>query len=326
MPIIRLGVKLALDECQIQFQHRHWNCSLFDERDSFGNVLDLGLHTRVLLSPRINRTHSSGTRESAYIHALTSAGVAYAMTKACSTGRLESCGCDMSVGDVATNRSIRWTGCSDNVLFGAETARRFVNLREPRTNLLNLHNNRVGIQVALNGSRGHALAAPLHFQAILSSVGQQCKCHGTSGSCELRTCWRSMGSFADIGEKLKELYDDAIEVRSMPTGSIKNRLRFQPRNVRERESMAATYRSNLIFATSSPNYCEANVPLGSWGTRGRICNRYSRAIDGCDSLCCHRGYRSDIVTVENPCNCQFQWCCQVQCQKCISTREISRCL
>ena len=51
MPIIRLGVKLALEECQIQFQHRHWNCSLFDERDLLGNVLDSGLRVS---SSRIN--------------------------------------------------------------------------------------------------------------------------------------------------------------------------------------------------------------------------------------------------------------------------------
>jgi hypothetical protein len=47
--------------------------------------------------------------------------------------------------------SIRWTGCSDNVLFGMEIARKFVNLRErkikSRTSLLNLHNNQVGIRV-----------------------------------------------------------------------------------------------------------------------------------------------------------------------------------
>lgn len=92
-----------------------------------------------------------GTKESAYIHALTSAGVAFAITKACSTGRLSSCGCDMSAADKNTNGSIRWTGCSDNVLFGTQLAKKFVNLRERvarnGTSLLNVHNNQVGIRV-----------------------------------------------------------------------------------------------------------------------------------------------------------------------------------
>ena len=94
---------------------------------------------------------SIGTKESAYIHALTSAGIAYAITKACSTGRLSSCGCDMSMKDKSLNATIRWAGCSDNVLFGSELARKFVNLRERvtknRTSLLNVHNNQVGIRV-----------------------------------------------------------------------------------------------------------------------------------------------------------------------------------
>ena len=92
-----------------------------------------------------------GTKESAYVHALTSAGIAFAITKACSTGRLSSCGCDMSMRDKSMNASIRWSGCSDNVLFGSELARKFVNLRERitknRTSLLNVHNNQVGIRV-----------------------------------------------------------------------------------------------------------------------------------------------------------------------------------
>jgi hypothetical protein len=57
----------------------------------------------------------------------------------------------MTIKDKNLNGS---TGCSDNVLFGTEIARKFVNLREhrikSRTNLLNLHNNQVGIRVKFN--------------------------------------------------------------------------------------------------------------------------------------------------------------------------------
>jgi len=60
----------------------------------------------------------------------------------------------MTMKDKNLNGSIRWTGCSDNVLFGTEIARKFVNLRErrikTRTSLLNLHNNQVGIRVKFN--------------------------------------------------------------------------------------------------------------------------------------------------------------------------------
>ncbi len=60
----------------------------------------------------------------------------------------------MTMKDKNLDGSIRWTGCSDNVLFGMEIARKFVNLRErrmkTRTSLLNLHNNQVGIRVKFN--------------------------------------------------------------------------------------------------------------------------------------------------------------------------------
>jgi hypothetical protein len=43
----------------------------------------------------------------------------------------------------------------------------------------------------------------------------KCRCHGISGSCELKTCWRSLPPFAEIGKYLKEKYDkSAVQVAS----------------------------------------------------------------------------------------------------------------
>jgi hypothetical protein len=149
-----------------------------------------------------------------------------------------------------------------------------------------------------------------------------------SGSCEFKTCWRSLHSFTQIAKQLKEYYDDSIEVR-LQRSLVDKKLRFVPRNLPfhlDKQTVAITYRNDLIFYNASPNYCEVNLSLGSLGTVGRVCNRSSRAIDGCDLLCCNRGYQSQIVTVRERCNCRFQWCCYVQCQNCVSTQEISRCL
>ena len=39
----------------------------------------------------------TGTKEMAFVHAIASAGVAHALTRACSAGELENCGCDRSL-------------------------------------------------------------------------------------------------------------------------------------------------------------------------------------------------------------------------------------
>ncbi|CAF0730366.1 unnamed protein product [Didymodactylos carnosus] len=286
MPFIRFGTNLALEECRTQFKNRHWNCSLFYEQKQIENILD------------------SGTKESAYVHAITAAGIAYAITKACSTGRLASCGCDMSL-QSKSDGTTKWSGCSDNVLFGSEIARKFVNLRERpmknKTSLLNIHNNQAGIKT------------------VQSEVDRQCKCHGVSGSCEFKTCWRSLRPFHRIGNQLKEKYDDAIEVRLHHS---ENKLRLIARN----SPYESQTKSDLVYLNQSPNYCERNVTYGSFGTYGRLCNRSSRAIDGCELLCCNRGYQSQIVTYRDKCNCRFTFCCTITCQECIQTKEISRCL
>lgn len=92
----------------------------------------------------------TGTRETAYIHAIAAAGVSYAVTKGCSQGELPGCGCDKS--RTGSGGSFQWAGCSDNVMFGTAFSKKFTDARErlKRNNgrsLMNLHNNQAGRQV-----------------------------------------------------------------------------------------------------------------------------------------------------------------------------------
>lgn len=90
----------------------------------------------------------------------------------------------------------------------------------------------------------------------------------------------------------------------------------------------------MVYLQSSPNYCERDISLGSLGTVGRFCNRTARGkmlqviflqllkiifvlgIDGCDLLCCGRGYNTHQINRTWQCRCKFQWCCHVQCDVC----------
>lgn len=90
----------------------------------------------------------------------------------------------------------------------------------------------------------------------------------------------------------------------------------------------------MVYLQSSPNYCERDISLGSLGTAGRFCNRTARGkmlsqyttkllkiifvlgIDGCDLLCCGRGYNTHQINRTWQCRCKFQWCCHVQCDVC----------
>ena len=38
----------------------------------------------------------------------------------------------------------------------------------------------------------------------------QCKCHGVSGACNVRTCWQTLPDFREVGSFLKERYDTAL--------------------------------------------------------------------------------------------------------------------
>ena len=62
----------------------------------------------------------------------------------------------------------------------------------------------------------------LIIQAISRLMLMKCRCHGVSGSCEFKTCWRSLPPFAEIGNYLKRKYDkSAVKViRLRLTGSM----------------------------------------------------------------------------------------------------------
>jgi len=140
-------------------------------------------------------------------------------------------------------------------------------------------------------------------------VRTQCKCHGVSGSCELKTCWRSLPLFRQVGATLKDKFDSAAEVKERLFGTRRD---LGPKNSLYRPHVD----TDLVYLDASPDFCEPDAKTGSLGTHGRQCNKTSSATDGCELMCCGRGYYTRRTVVTERCHCKFHWCCYVKCQKC----------
>ncbi|KAK4316207.1 hypothetical protein Pmani_012612 [Petrolisthes manimaculis] len=285
MVAVSEGAVQGVRHCQKQFHHARWNCSTIPRDASV-----FGSHV------------VGSTRESAFVYAINSAGVVHALTRACSRGAIANCACDLSKQGNHEDRAgqFSWGGCSDNIRYGSAFARKFVDARDRGQRdaraLMNLHNNRAG------------------RKGVRKKMRLECKCHGVSGSCTVRTCWQTMAPFGATARWLKTRYDVATEVSVQPDGGglILPLLRT-PR------------KKDLIYLEPSPNYCLADSTYGFAGTGGRECNATSRGPDGCDQLCCGRGYTTHRRQVTTKCECKFQWCCSVDCNTCTSWKDLHFC-
>lgn len=92
------------------------------------------------------------SREKAFIHAISTAGVLYSITRACTKGELSQCGCDDKVKSQDIKGKWEWGGCSDDIYYGADFTRKFIDSIENSNTaegVMNLHNNEVGRRVCL---------------------------------------------------------------------------------------------------------------------------------------------------------------------------------
>lgn len=290
MNVVAQGAQQALVECKHQFQHMRWNCSLEDNVNVFGPVVQIS------------------SRETAFAYALASAGVTYSVARACKDSQLASCGCARGRRPKNLRKEWIWGGCGDNLEYGYKFTQKFVDVRdrerkyrkgsrEQGRSLMNLHNNEAG------------------RRAVIKKSKVTCKCHGVSGSCSLITCWQQLPAFREIGNYLREKYDGATDVQ------VNRRGRLQVKDMQIRVPTA----SDLVYLDESPDYCVRNENVGILGTSGRVCNRTSHGLDGCKLLCCGRGYNTIKTTVKERCQCTFKWCCEVKCKTCIKPVDVHTC-
>lgn len=160
------------------------------------------------------------------------------------------------------------------------------------------------------------------LQAMLDLMKTKCKCNGVSGSCSLKTCWKTVPRFSEVGTVLKEKYDFATQIRV----SNRNRKNRDPSKIRPSQRKAKSVdREDLVFYESSPTFCRKDRSLNIHGTEGRVCKVDSLETDNCNSLCCDRGYNRVHTTIRSRCRCHFNWCCYVLCSECVENAWVTIC-
>ncbi|XP_061207401.1 protein Wnt-11 isoform X2 [Neopsephotus bourkii] len=256
MQTIIQAAREVIKTCRKTFSDMRWNCSSIELAPNY--LLDL----------------ERGTRESAFVYALSAAAISHTIARACTTGDLPGCSCG-PIPDAPMK--MKKSGSQAN-------------------KLMHLHNSEVGRQV------------------LKASLEMKCKCHGVSGSCSIKTCWKGLQELRDIALDLKNKYLSATKVVHRPMGTRKY---LVPKDI----DIRPVKETELIYLQSSPDFCMKNEKVGSHGTQDRQCNKTSNGSDSCDLMCCGRGYNPYMDKVVERCHCKYHWCCYVTCKKCERTVE-----
>ncbi|OWK15181.1 hypothetical protein Celaphus_00001411, partial [Cervus elaphus hippelaphus] len=272
---------LSLLECQFQFRHERWNCSLEGRT---------GLLKR-------------GFKETAFLYAVSAAALTHTLARACSAGRMERCTCDDSPG-LESRQAWQWGVCGDNLKYSTKFLNNFLGPKRGSKDLrarVDAHNTHVGIK------------------AVKSGLRTTCKCHGVSGSCAVRTCWKQLSPFRETGQVLKLRYDSAVKVSSATNEALGRLELWAPASPGSPTKGPAPRPGDLVYMEDSPSFCRPSKY--SPGTGGRLCSREA----SCSSLCCGRGYDTQSRLAAFSCHCRVQWCCYVECQQCVREELVYTC-
>ncbi|KJH42338.1 wnt family protein [Dictyocaulus viviparus] len=255
------GIQDAMMECANRMRFQQWDCS------NVGHIM----HDPPILK--------YGYRESALIWALSSAGAAWGVATACAQGWIDDCSC------VYEGQSgWEYGGCSYSVQHGITTSRKLLT-KTPF------------VRSPLRSVEKHNLKAGR--LAVKKTLIASCKCHGVSGSCQQKTCWKKTASLEHITDYLVDKYARSRMING--DQKIKN--------------------SDLVFIERSPDPCRQQT------TSGRVCawRNETHTQGDCSRLCCGKGFKVAHEVIQYKCDCKFVWCCKLICKDCLQHRWVSTC-
>ncbi|VBB27483.1 unnamed protein product [Acanthocheilonema viteae] len=319
MPVIIRASQTTVSACQKVFADRRWNCSSILRAPKYKSDLTKFVGPLTFL----------GTKEQAFVYALSSAALTHHVAKACVSGDLPYCPCGLNSPTASTDASYKWKGCSDNVLYGQKVSREWAdaswrkkwrprNVTAPiRRRYRELIDDWAYINTDFSAHKSITDLSPrarmnehnneVGRQITQESLYRKCKCHGVSSSCNVRTCWNTLPDVYDIALKLRERYMEAS-----PLSELLAQSEYADKAIHG-ELLS---KQHLVYLRNSPDYCVEDNRTGSYGTVMRECNLTSPGPNSCSSLCCGRGYYTKQMLVEEQCQCKYVHCCYVKCKTC----------
>lgn len=157
------------------------------------------------------------------------------------------------------------------------------------------------------------------FQLIneLSNTEKKCVCHGPTGNCVSKICYRWLPDIQYVSQKLYKKYQSTVKVK------LKN-----GRKLISAEKERSLTKTDLVY-TERLNYCKRIANLGIPGTQGRLCSNHTPQsgddMTSCEIFCCGRGYNPSVLRSKRACSCKFTWCCEVTCKECVDDVTEYRC-
>ncbi|KAL3311195.1 Wnt16p [Cichlidogyrus casuarinus] len=189
-------------------------------------------------------------------------------------------------------------------------------------------------------------------QVVLRAMEKRCRCHGTPGSCIAQTCWKHIPSVIKVASLLKKSYENAFVLRRPQRRFIREAFMKKQtppapliRDFLQPSSNPWTHETlrtslaiigeiddpnvELIALRRLPNdiFCEPDIEAGILGTHGREClSQGGNNSINCDHLCCGRGFKEEELLEMEQCECDFIWCCRIECKTCQVKRRVNLCL
>ena len=119
-----------------------------------------------------------GFKETAFLYAISSAGLTHALAKACSAGRMERCTCDEAP-DLENREAWQWGGCGDNLKYSSKFVKEFLGRRSSKDlrARVDFHSNLVGVKASRAG-RGAGKSAGSRARGGQGMVWVQLACAG----------------------------------------------------------------------------------------------------------------------------------------------------